>query len=257
MSKQVQDMFSRIAPRYDAANDVLSLGIHRVWRRQAISFAGVKKGETVLDLCTGTGDFALALAAAVGPGGRVIGVDFVSEMISLAKKKHCRWQRGKFDTASLEFFTGDAMQIPLPADSVDLVSIGFGIRNVDKPLECLREIRRVLKDRGRILVLEFGQVKLPVASTAYRLYSRYAMPAIGQLVTGDRSAYEYLPETSEAFPAGESFLDMMREAGYEALRSKTLLGGLAYIYCGRSRELSAVKQSRGLANSSPQPTSCQ
>ena len=203
MSKEVQMMFSRIAHRYDRANDVLSMGIHRLWRHTAIDFGGIEKGETVLDLCTGTGDFAFALAKSVGQTGRIIGVDFVDAMLELAEEKKSRLASPE---SIIEFICGDALAIPLPDASVDAVTIGFGIRNVDDMQLCFREIGRVLRPEGRAIILEFGQVTIPGLSTLYNAYSTHIIPKIGELVTGNREAYEYLPKTASTFPAGDEFL---------------------------------------------------
>ena len=229
MSEQVREMFASIARRYDAANEVLSLGVHRGWRRAAVRLSGVVRGDRVLDCATGTGDLALAFKRAVGPTGEVVGTDFCAEMLEPAPAKARR--------AGLEirFEVADALALPYADRSFDVASIAFGIRNVDDPVRCLREMARVVRPAGRVVVLEFGQPSGPFGAL-FRVYSRQVMPAIGGLLTGNRSAYEYLPRTAAAFPAGDRFLALMDEAGSFSERSATrLLAGTAYVYVGTVR----------------------
>jgi demethylmenaquinone methyltransferase / 2-methoxy-6-polyprenyl-1,4-benzoquinol methylase len=222
-------MFASIARRYDAANEVLSLGVHRGWRRAAVRLSGAGPGQRVLDCATGTGDLALAFKRAVGPSGEVVGTDFCAEMLEAAPRKARR--------AGLEvrFEVADALALPYPDKSFDVASIAFGIRNVDDPVRCLREMARVVRPGGRVVVLEFGQPRGPFGAL-FRVYSRQVMPAIGGLLTGNRAAYEYLPRTAAAFPAGDRFLALMDEAGPFAQRRATpLLAGTAYVYVGTVR----------------------
>ena len=234
MSKEVQQMFSSIAPRYDRANDVLSFGIHRLWRRRAVSLLDIHEGERALDLCTGTGDLALLLAERVGAGGLVHGLDFVPEMLSLAQRKEqgLRSTNPKIACAPINWIHGDAMNIPLPDSSVDCVTIAFGIRNVDNPKLCLEDIRRVLAPNGRLVVIEFGKPKLPIFSVLYQWYSDNLMPKIGGVITGNKAAYEYLPRTSKAFPCREMFLELMTRCGFQEVKMESLFGGIAYLYRG-------------------------
>jgi demethylmenaquinone methyltransferase/2-methoxy-6-polyprenyl-1,4-benzoquinol methylase len=243
MSNAVHDMFAGIAGRYDAANDVLSFGVHRLWRREIVRRLRIAPGAEALDLCTGTGDLALLLARAAGPNGKVYGVDFVEEMLKLAETKRLRV--GDTESAPTTFLRGDAMSIPFPDNSFDIVTIAFGIRNVDDPSTCLREITRVLRPGGRVGVLEFGQPTVPGFSALYRLYSKHLMPAIGGAITGDRDAYVYLPETSKEFPCGVKFASMMTEAGLQGVAVKQLFGGISYIYTGSTPGLSSSEAVSG------------
>ncbi|HKB75075.1 MAG TPA: bifunctional demethylmenaquinone methyltransferase/2-methoxy-6-polyprenyl-1,4-benzoquinol methylase UbiE [Myxococcales bacterium] len=229
MSEQVREMFASIARRYDAANEVLSLGVHRGWRRAAVRLSGAVPGDRVLDCATGTGDLALAFKRAVGPTGEVVGTDFCEEMLAPAPAKARR--------AGLEvrFEVADALALPYADRSFDVASIAFGIRNVDDPVRCLREMARVVRPGGRVVVLEFGQPRGPFGAL-FRVYSRQVMPALGGLLTGNRSAYEYLPRTAAAFPAGDRFLALMSESGSFSQRGATpLLAGTAYVYVGTVR----------------------
>jgi len=226
MSSEVRDMFASIARRYDAANEVLSLGIHKGWRRAAVALSGAAPGQKVLDCATGTGDLALEFKRAVGPGGEVIGTDFCAEMLQSAPAKAAR--------AGLEvaFAVADALALPYPDERFDVASIAFGIRNVDDPLRCLREMARVVRPGGCVIVLEFGQPR-GAFGAVFRAYSRGVMPLVGGLLTGNRAAYEYLPRTAASFPAGERFLALMREAGvFRRTEARPLTFGTAYVYRG-------------------------
>jgi demethylmenaquinone methyltransferase/2-methoxy-6-polyprenyl-1,4-benzoquinol methylase len=229
MSTEVRQMFSSIATRYDVTNEVLSFGIHRLWRRAAVKASGAKEGDSVLDCATGTGDLALAFKRKVGPSGRVMGTDFCPEMLQSAPAKAA--QAG----LPVEFQVADAMALPFADNTFDVASIAFGIRNVDDPVVCLKEMARVVKPGGRVVVLEFGQPS-GVFGGLFRLYSKVIMPAIGGLLTGNRAAYEYLPRTAAAFPAGERFLDLMDKAGaYRERVALPMTFGTSYVYVGTVR----------------------
>ena len=228
-------MFADIAPKYDWANDVLSFGIHRLWRGKALRLLNLPEASLLVDVCTGTGDVAFAAAKLLPRGGKVIGVDFVYPMLALAQEKQ-RANSASVNTtanASVTFVHGDALALPLADNLADAASVSFGIRNVDDPVHGLREMRRVVKPGGSVLVIEFGQPRLPLFASAYRLYSRWIMPILGSLLTGNRAAYEYLPQTAERFPAADKFLALMEQAGLRDNRAIPLLSGLAYIYLGR------------------------
>lgn len=225
MSAEVRSMFASIAPRYDAVNEVLSLGIHKGWRRKAVQLSGATRGQRVLDCATGTGDLALELKRAVGEG-EVIGTDFCAEMLRAAPEKA---RRAGF---AMEFAVADALQLPYPDGRFDIASMAFGIRNVDDPVRCLREMARVVKPGGRVVVLEFGQPR-GVFGALFRLYSRKVMPLVGGLLTGNRAAYEYLPRTAARFAAGEKFVSLMREANcFTSCAAHPLTFGTAFVYVG-------------------------
>ena len=226
MSAEVRDMFASIAPRYDAANEILSLGIHRGWRRSAVRISGAAAGQRVLDCATGTGDLAIEFKRAVGSTGEVVGTDFCAEMLRAAPGKAAR------TGVQVRFAVADALQLPVADARFDVASIAFGIRNVDDPVRCLREMARVVKPGGCVIVLEFGQPKGPFGAL-FRAYSRGVMPLVGGLLTGNRAAYEYLPRTAAAFPAGTRFLELMRQAGaFKAFEAHPLTFGTAFVYRG-------------------------
>ena len=229
MSTEVRQMFSSIATRYDVTNEVLSFGIHRLWRRTAIRYSGAKEGDSILDCATGTGDLALAFKRKVGASGRVVGTDFCKEMLDSAPAKAAR------EGLQVEFQVADAMALPFADASFDVASIAFGIRNVDDPVVCLREMARVVKPGGRVVVLEFGQ-PTGLFGGLFRFYSKVIMPTIGGLLTGNRAAYEYLPRTSAAFPAGEKFLSLMDQSGaYKERVAHPMTFGTSYVYVGTVR----------------------
>lgn len=229
MSTEVRQMFSSIATRYDVTNEVLSFGIHRLWRRTAVRLSRAKEGDSVLDCASGTGDLALVFKRKVGSNGRVVGTDFCPEMLESAPSKAAK------AGLQVDFQVADAMALPFADNSFDVASIAFGIRNVDDPVKCLSEMGRVVKPGGRVVVLEFGQPN-GVFGALFRFYSKTVMPAIGGLLTGNRAAYEYLPRTSAAFPAGDRFLSLMDQSGAYAERSAhPLTFGTANVYVGTVR----------------------
>lgn len=227
MSEQVRDMFASIADRYDVTNTVLSLGIHHYWRRVAVNMSEAQPGDNVLDCATGTGDLAIAFKKRVGERGRVLGTDFCAEMIEPAPLK------AKNKGLVIDFEVADAMNLPYEDHHFDVSSISFGVRNVDDPLVCLKEMARVTKPGGRVVVLEFGQPS-GLMSLPFKTYSKYVMPALGKLLTGNRDAYEYLPETSARFPSGKHFIQLMEKSGaFSESWFKRLNGGIAFVYVGR------------------------
>jgi demethylmenaquinone methyltransferase / 2-methoxy-6-polyprenyl-1,4-benzoquinol methylase len=227
MSVEVRRMFASIAPRYDATNQLLSLGVHRLWRRAAVRLSEVRPGDRVLDCATGTGDLALAFQRAVGSAGLVVGTDFCGPMLAPAPAKAAA------AGLPVRFGQADALALPFRRASFDVCSIAFGIRNVDDPVACLREMARVVKPGGRVVVLEFGQPVGPFGAL-FRLYSTAVMPLVGGLITGNRDAYRYLPRTAATFPAGERFLSLTRESGaFADVRATPLTFGTAYVYVGR------------------------
>ncbi len=226
MSEQVHQMFSQIAPRYDLANDVMSMGTHRLWRKRAVKAAGAKAGDAVLDCATGTGDLAIDFKRVVGSTGSVLGTDFNADMLKTAP------QKAKAEGFDIQFEVADAMALPYADKRFDIASISFGIRNVDDPTKCLRELARVVKPGGRVMVLEFGQ-PTGLFGAFFRLYARFVMPLIGHVVTGNRAAYEYLPRTASQFPSNERFLGLMGESkAFTSKQAIPLMWGLAYIYVG-------------------------
>lgn len=230
MSEKVKNMFADIADDYDRINTILSFGVHNAWRKKTVLESGARPGDKVLDCATGTGDLAIEFKKTVGHEGQVTGTDFCEEMIEHAPAKADK------ENLVVAFEVADAMDLPYDDDTFDIASIAFGIRNVDDPLVCLKEMARVVKPGGRVVVLEFGQPKGAVR-IPYEIYSKHVMPAIGGFISGNREAYTYLPETSAKFPAGEKFIDLMKEADvFSSQRAVKLTGGISYIYVGTVKQ---------------------
>lgn len=223
----IRNMFSNVAKNYDLANSVLSLGIHHLWRKTLVKQVGASENQRVLDCATGTGDLAIEFKKAVGTNGLVIGTDFCEEMLSFAPAK------ARKKNLIIKFEVADAMNLPYGDLEFDICSIAFGIRNVADPQKALNEMARVIKSGGRVAVLEFGQLQFPVISTAYSFYSEKVLPYVGGFITGQRSAYKYLQESSAQFPCGEKFLDLMKNTcQFSSVKQIPLSGGIAYIYIG-------------------------
>lgn len=227
----VRSMFGAIAGGYDRTNSVLSGGMHHLWRRTAVRMLGAPQDAAVLDCCCGTGDLSFAVARSLGPHGRVVGTDFTPEMVELARQKGAARGRG-----SVSFEVADAMALPFDDAAFDAATVSFGIRNVVDPAAGLRDMARCVKPGGRVLVLEFGQPDGLLVGPLFRFYSRWLMPRIGGLLTGHRAAYEYLPRTSAAFPAGPDFVAQVLEpAGLDLEVARPLTRGVAWIYVGIAR----------------------
>lgn len=226
MSEEIRSMFASIAHRYDMVNTVLSFGVHHRWRKKTVKWSGAKEGDHVLDCATGTGDLAFVFKKVVGDKGYVLGTDFCAEMMETGPSK------AQKKRLLVDFEVADVLNMTYDENRFDISSISFGIRNTDDPLACLKEMARVVKPGGRVVVLEFGQpngfMKIP-----YMIYQKYVMPFVGGLLSGNRNAYVYLPKTSAAFPAGESFLELMDKAGvFNSIKAHSLTGSIAYAYIG-------------------------
>lgn len=228
--EKVKSMFAKVAGQYDKANSVLSLGIHHLWRKQVVQWSGAQAGQKVLDCATGTGDLAIEFKKAVGPTGQVRGTDFCPEMLSTAPLKA---QSKKLD---IHFEIADVTQLQYPPGSFDITSISFGIRNVYDPVVALKEMARVTRPGGTVIVLEFGQMSIPVLNSLYNFYSKNILPKIGGYVTGEPGAYTYLQESSAQFPSGDDFLKLMKKSdAFQNYEYRALSFGIAYMYKGTVR----------------------
>lgn len=220
--EEVARMFGAIAPTYDLLNHLLSLNVDRLWRHRAVRALHPRPGEVVVDLCTGTGDLALALGRR---GVRVVGVDFSRPMLERALRKDGR--RG------LRFVLGDALRLPLQDGSADGVTVAFGVRNFEDLPMGLREMARVLRPGGRLVVLEFSHPRPGLFGALYRLYFQRVLPAVGRLVSGVRGPYGYLPATVDLFPDPPAFAELLRRAGFRDVVQKPLTGGIATLHAAR------------------------
>lgn len=224
---RIAGMFDAIAPRYDLLNHLLSAGLDRRWRNTAVDALGAPAGARVLDLCTGTGDLALAIAARIA-GSSVVGVDFAGEMLRLGLVKVRAASLGP----RVRLVRGDAAVIPLASSSCDAATIAFGIRNVAEPERALREIARILKPGGRLAILEFGQPRIPGIRTLYAWYFRYLLPLVGRLISQHQSAYSYLPASVGTFPPPAEFARILAATGFSHVRAVPLTFGIVYLFTG-------------------------
>jgi demethylmenaquinone methyltransferase/2-methoxy-6-polyprenyl-1,4-benzoquinol methylase len=222
--EQVAKMFNNISGRYDFLNHFLSLGIDIQWRKKAIQFLKPFQPKTILDVATGTGDFAFE-ALALSPE-KVVGIDISEGMLDVGRKKV--QVAGKTDKINLEY--GDSENLPFQDNSFDAVTVAFGVRNFENLDKGLNEIHRVIKPGGHIVVLEFSKpAKFPMKQL-YHLYFRFILPVIGRLVSKDQSAYTYLPESVQAFPDGNLFLNHLTRAGFKATNCRSLTFGISSLY---------------------------
>ncbi|WP_203071505.1 class I SAM-dependent methyltransferase [Falsiroseomonas ponticola] len=222
----VRQVFESVAPRYDLMNDLMSLGIHRIWKRIFVNAIGASKRETLLDLAGGTGD--IAFGALAGGAKRVILTDVNPAMLEVAQKRAL--DRGIVD--GLDYAVVDAERIPLPDRSVEKISIAFGLRNCTDKDAVLREARRVLRPGGRFHCLEFSRVEIAPLASIYDTWSFKVLPEIGARVAKDRDSYEYLAESIRRFPDQETLCEMMRGAGLERVAYRNLSGGIVAIHTG-------------------------
>jgi demethylmenaquinone methyltransferase/2-methoxy-6-polyprenyl-1,4-benzoquinol methylase len=219
-------MFDRVARHYDALNSVMSAGLHHRWRERAADAAELNPGDSVLDVCCGTGDFALELSKRVTPGGHVVGCDFSEPMLDLAREKAA----GRA-VEGVRFEWADALQLPYDAGRFDAVTVGFGVRNFADRERGLRELSRVLRPGGRLVILEITQPTHPPLSTFFSLWFDRVVPLLGA-VAGNAEAYEYLPESVRSFPTPKALAAEMEAAGLERIRYTVLAGGIIAIHGG-------------------------
>lgn len=225
--EQVREMFDRIAPAYDRLNHTLSFQVDKLWRRRVVRIVGRMKPSCVLDVATGTGDLALALARRM-PDARVLGVDLSENMLSEARRKATACGLG----GRVVLEVGDAERLEAGDASFDVVTVAFGVRNFGNIEMGLKEIFRVLKPGGRVVILEFSTPRNPLFRAVYNFYSHRMLPLIGGMISKDRRAYEYLPASVDEFPSPERFVKIMCEAGFSSCRARSQSLGIAQIYVG-------------------------
>jgi demethylmenaquinone methyltransferase / 2-methoxy-6-polyprenyl-1,4-benzoquinol methylase len=227
---RIAAMFDGIAARYDFLNHLLSAGFDVRWRAKAIRALQLAADARVVDLCTGTADFAIA-AAGAAPRGRIVGVDFAGSMLGIGAAKLRR--RGIGDRATL--VRADAMAVPLRDGWADAATIGFGIRNVSDPGAALDELARVLKPGAGLAILEFGEPIVPVVRELYNWYFRSVLPRLGRLLSHHQSAYSYLPESVGTFPRPAEFAATISSHGFSQVRAVPLSLGIVYLYIAMRR----------------------
>ena len=221
-------MFNDIAPSYDRLNHLMSLGIDNIWRKKALKEIVDGTQQQILDVACGTGDSTIAIAKAMEPGGRVTGIDISAGMMEPLMRKAAH--EGVHDRIKL--LQADALQMPFEADSFHRVTCAFGIRNFEDKKKGLAEFLRVLKPGGRAVILELGIPDKPFIKTLYDIYFRHILPLIGGLISGNRAAYRYLPESVYAFPRPEAFCAMMERAGFHNVRHRNFTFGLCRLFIG-------------------------
>jgi demethylmenaquinone methyltransferase / 2-methoxy-6-polyprenyl-1,4-benzoquinol methylase len=222
----VRRMFDEISPKYDLLNHLLSLGIDFLWREKLVRLLGGKNPKKILDVATGTGDVAIALAK-LHPE-RIAGIDISEKMLEIGRKKV-----GQKDLQNIiDFNQGDAEKIPFPDGTFDAVTVAFGVRNFEDLRKGLSEMKRVLTPGGTLMILEFSHPEGTPVRQFYRFYSRFVIPVIGRIISKHSEAYRYLPESVAAFPSGRDFLEIMEETGMESCSQVSLSSGIASIYSG-------------------------
>jgi demethylmenaquinone methyltransferase / 2-methoxy-6-polyprenyl-1,4-benzoquinol methylase len=224
--EQVAKMFDNISHRYDFLNHFLSMGIDKAWRKKAVSLLESSRPALILDVATGTGDFAIQ-ALSLKPE-KIFGIDISEGMLEVGRKKIK--ERNLSDKIELQ--KGDSENLPFGENKFDAVTVAFGVRNFENLEKGLREIFRVLKPGGKLIVLEFSRPRTFPMKQAYNFYFKVILPRIGRFVSSDKSAYTYLPESVEAFPDGANFLRILESVGFKQTQCKALTFGISSIYSG-------------------------
>ncbi|WP_167108148.1 bifunctional demethylmenaquinone methyltransferase/2-methoxy-6-polyprenyl-1,4-benzoquinol methylase UbiE [Mycobacterium sp. DL592] len=222
-SGYVKDLFSALAKRYDLMTDFWTFGLHRLWKRRTMDLCALRPGERVLDVATGTGDLAFLEAAVVGPTGEVIGVDSCTPMLDVARKR---------TPAVIDFQEGDAMDLKFPDTSFDIVTIGFGLRNVADRGQALREFHRVLRPGGRLVVLDFSTPTSKVLKSIHDFFYFTLMPRVGWAVAWHRDAHHYTADSIRTWLSRDGLRDLMQESGFVNARYVSLSTGFATVHLG-------------------------
>jgi len=224
---RVQGVFGSVASKYDVMNDAMSMGIHRIWKDAMMDWIAPRPGTKLLDVAGGTGDISFRYLKRAGHGHATV-CDLTEPMLVEGRKRAEAAQVAD----SLDWVTGDAMALPFPDNTFDTYTVSFGIRNVTRPQEALNEAYRVLKPGGRLMVLEFSQIPNDMMQKAYDLYSFNVIPKMGQVIANDADSYQYLVESIRKFPDQETFLNMVKQAGFENAKYRNLTMGIACLHSG-------------------------
>ena len=221
----VRGMFNDIAPTYDRLNHILSFDIDKLWRKRVVRIVRRLGAKHIMDMATGTGDLAIALARKI-EGSTIYGADFSSEMLAVAKQKIASLGLSE----RISFTECNAENIPLTDEAVDAATVAFGVRNFEHQREALTEMKRTIKRGGYLIVLEFSNPRFALVRGCYRLYSHYILPAIGRLVSKHATAYTYLPESIDEFASPKAFCKLLEEVGFDSVERKSQSFGIAHIY---------------------------
>jgi demethylmenaquinone methyltransferase/2-methoxy-6-polyprenyl-1,4-benzoquinol methylase len=227
-AEKVAEVFHSVAAKYDLMNDLMSAGVHRLWKRFTIELSGVRQGNRVLDIAGGTGDLARQFSRLVGPAGEVVLADINASMLKVGRDRLL----DKGVAGNIRFVQADAEALPFPDNHFDVITIAFGLRNVTHKDAALRSMLRVLKPGGRLLVLEFSKPRNQLLSKAYDVYSFTLLPMMGKLVTNDSESYRYLAESIRMHPDQETLKGMMGEAGFERVTYHNMTGGIVALHRG-------------------------
>ena len=225
---KVAEVFHSVADKYDVMNDLMSFGIHRLWKRYTIEMSGVRKGHKVLDIAGGTGDLAAKFSRIVGDSGEVVLSDINASMLGVGRSRMV--DRGLL--TNMEYVQANAESLPFPDNYFDCITIAFGLRNVTEKANALKSMYRIVKPGGRVLVLEFSKPASPLLSKVYDLYSFKILPKIGELVANDSESYRYLAESIRMHPDQQTLKEMMSEAGFEQCDYHNLTGGIVALHRG-------------------------
>ena len=226
--KKVAGVFHSVAAKYDIMNDLMSFGIHRVWKKIAISKSGVRKGDRVLDLAGGTGDLAYKFCQIVGSESKVILSDINSSMLEVGKEK----LTNKGCVGNIEYVQANAESLPFPNNYFDCITISFGLRNVTDKAKAIVSMQRVLKPGGKLLILEFSKPVVPMLSKIYDEYSFKALPFMGKIITQDAESYKYLAESIRKHPDQETLKQMMLDASFDDAEYQNMTGGIVALHIG-------------------------
>lgn len=224
----VANVFRSVAPKYDLMNDLMSLGLHRLWKRLTLSEAGLRPGNVVLDVASGTGDLAKGFANIVGSAGKVIMTDINEEMLKIGRDRLV--DQGLIN--NILCVQADAEHLPFVDNYFDCISIAFGLRNVTNKISALSSMYRTLKPGGRILILEFSHTEIPILKKLYDIYSFNVIPKLGEIITKDRESYQYLVESIRMHPNQIALKKLLEQAGFEDVEFKNLCGGIVALHIG-------------------------
>jgi len=225
---KVAEVFHSVADKYDVMNDLMSFGIHRLWKRYTIEMSGVRKGHKVLDIAGGTGDLAAKFSKIVGDSGEVVLSDINASMLGVGRSRMV----DKGLLTNMDYVQANAESLPFPDNYFDCITIAFGLRNVTEKANALKSMYRIVKPGGRVLVLEFSKPASPLLSKVYDLYSFKILPKIGELVANDSESYQYLAESIRMHPDQQTLKEMMSEAGFEQCDYHNLTGGIVALHRG-------------------------
>ena len=225
---KVAEVFHSVADKYDVMNDLMSFGIHRLWKRYTIEMSGVRKGHKVLDIAGGTGDLAAKFSRIVGDTGEVILSDINGSMLGVGRSRMV----DKGLLTNIDYVQANAETLPFPDNYFDCITIAFGLRNVTEKANALKSMYRIVKPGGRVLVLEFSKPTSPLLSKVYDLYSFKLLPKIGEIVANDSESYQYLAESIRMHPDQQTLKDMMSDAGFEQCDYHNLTGGIVALHRG-------------------------